>query len=199
MWTCCWDAEQPDGTPVPHLWITRCQDFTSPLHASFTGVPARERRAHKARPSLINGLRCLIKSGVTADEYTTENNNHSAISGNIIACVLQKKKPGVPFYNTSPIKFNRCILKSFPRCPIMPSARFRFRNTIDKIYDKTVTQGSAYADKECDWLISVLDCQDGGYTESNDPERFQWNSSLDSSKSRNKLLWWKLRVYSYTC
>ncbi len=38
-----------------------------------------------------------------------------------------------------------------------------------EIYDKTVIQGSAYADEECDWLISLLDCQDGGYRESNDP------------------------------
>jgi len=51
----------------------------------------------------------------------------------------------------------------------MPSARFWFRNTTDKIYDKTVTQGSAYAGKECDWLISLLDRHDRGYTESNDP------------------------------
>lgn len=62
---------------------------------------------------------------VRLDEYTTENNNHTAISGNIIACVLQQRGC-VPFYNTTPHPPPHLIQpmhpQIFPRCPIMPSA-----------------------------------------------------------------------------
>lgn len=55
-------------------------------------------------------------SSSAPDEYTTENNHHIAISV-IIMAFWQRL-----FFITPPPQFKQCIRKSFPRCPIMPSA-----------------------------------------------------------------------------
>ncbi len=70
MWPRCWDAEQPDGAPVPHLWITRCQAFTSArlsasrlIHSRHSGRPSGESGGHtKTDP---DWLMASEMSGVT--------------------------------------------------------------------------------------------------------------------------------------
>lgn len=159
--------------------------FNTPLRFkphSFTSqrqAVRGERRAHKDRPSLINGQRDERGhngSSAALHEYTTENNGHTAILGHIIAYVLWQRV--VCHFITPPYTISRPIqamcLQIFPPVPHYAICHQFWvgiisRNPLVEIYDKTVIQGSAYADEECDWLISLLDCQDGGYRESNDP------------------------------
>lgn len=93
-----------------------------------------------------------------------------------MACVMRQRVPR--HFITPPDTISRTIQPMHPQmCSLMPHyaichqfwVRIISRNPLVEIYDRTLIQGSAYADEECDWLISLLDCQDGGYRESNDP------------------------------